>query len=245
MVTAPTPGTRQVILFNPIEHEDFVHRLITSQPGALDYFCGAGYQQVYQRQVAVDNNGGPALDDLLLACLLQSGTADGYVKYTVQVHSSLSRRTNGVAAQYRNQPRILSDFLWLPILEHVSSSSSSSSNTKGKKAKTSAVPIVPSTTLPYAMTQHLLSSTTVDVVDPVAQQQYRREWEEFLYTAIINSSERDKWTLLTAVCTDEERAELAATTRLIATTCHHHGSGEEKPGCCWVFDTTLKSNLKG
>jgi hypothetical protein len=241
MVTAPTPGTRQVILFNPIEHGDFVHRLITSQPGALDYFCGAGYQQVYQRQEAavVDHNfddGGPALDDLLLACLLQSGTTDGYVKYTVHVHSSLSRRTNGVAAQYRNQPRILSDFLWLPILEHVSSSS----NTKGKKkAKTSAVPIVPSTTLPYAMTQHLLSSSTV-VVDLVAQQQYRREWEEFLYTAIINSSERDKWTLLTAVCTDEERAELAAMARLIATSCHHHGSGKETPGCCWVFDTTLK-----
>jgi hypothetical protein len=230
IITTPARGTSQMILYNPIEHIDFVHRLIVSQPGALDYFCGRGYQQVYQRQESSGerdvNNGGQALDDMLLACLMQSGAADGYVKYTVQVHASLSRRTNGVAAQYRNEPRILSDFLWLPILERVGNDNS---NSRKKKKNEKAAPTVPSTALPYAMTQYLLA--TVDPATP--EWRYRQEWEEFLYTVI--QREADKWALLTAVCSDKERTELAETARLVATSCR-----QDNTNCCCVFDTTLR-----
>lgn len=213
LVTYPTRGTRQVIQFNPIEHDDFVRKLIVSQPGALDYFCGSGYQSMYQQR-ALEVSNDAALDDMLLACLIHSGTADGYVKHTVQVHSSLSRRTQGVAVQYRNERRIHSDLLWMPILEKV-----------GKRKVTGAPP---ATNLPMEMVNFLLAT-----VEPgMSEWIYRQYWEEFLYKAIV-VAEGPKWTLFTAVCTEDERAELDSTARLIATSCR-------TKDCCWIFDTALK-----
>jgi hypothetical protein len=224
MITTPAPGTKQSIHYNPIEHEDFVHKLITSQPGALDYFCGPGYQQVYQRQQQSQSVHGPALDDMLLACLIKAGSADGYVKHSVQVYAPLSRRTYGVAAQYRNERRILSDLMWMPILASVK---------RDSKKKKAAQKRVPSTIMPSAMTKHLLVT-----VDPsTSEQMYLQEWEEFLYGVI--QQERDKWVLLTAVCSVEERMELAETALLIAKTCHNDTNSAD---CCWVYDTTLRPN---
>lgn len=147
LLSDPGRSVRQTIVLNPWEHADFRRQMMERQPGALDFYCGQGYQELYQRYQA---------DDLLLMCLLKLGTADGYVKFHVNVTAPIVRGVQGVAVQYLNQPRIHSDLLLLPIRD-----------------STVDAPIA--TVLSQEMTKFVLATD---------YQYSQKQYEEFLYKVI-------------------------------------------------------------
>ena len=199
--------------------------MITSQAGALDYFCGPGYQELYLSSTAAaaaaeetseEDTTGFYTDTLVSACMFRVGSADGFVRLDLELEPALLlASTKGVAVQFEGQRRIWSGLLLLPLLQ---------SQRTGAEAK------VPSTRVPEEMTKYLLASS--GSTRPGVDGGFMADWEEFLYK-VIHDEPSEAWALWTAVCTVQERDEHSASQRLVAHWCN---GDDNDDGCCWIFD---------
>lgn len=244
------PGRyRQNIMHLAWNHAHFYQQLVTRQPpGTMDYVCSGGdsdggteYQRLYEHFFA----GGDLTnlqyhdiaDDLLLSCLLRSGTADGFVKQNVRVLRSFAQGEKGVAVvRSFDQKRLHSDLLLLPILSRTERQEQRMNSGDVKRKKSSTV-------LPTEMTKYLTATlhdflhdtaTTTSTKDRLVD--YRRQWEEFLYQVVATEGE-DAWVLLHAACSRDERRTVEQHNQhpslWIATTCQGDQNGEEE--CCSFY----------
>jgi len=229
IVSDPGPYNQKINLA-AWEHADFQRQL--SQPaGAMDHYCGPGFERLYASVMDLLPLAQPVADNLMLSCLLKSGVVDGFLQRTVTPKASLTRGLQGVAAVRVGTRRIHSDLLWVPVLtleqrqqEHVQ----------------------PSTTLPLEMPKYLLAQEPNDIVYQSELDDFVREWEEFLYKVIVkkeNRNDASRWVLLNAACTEADREELAMDQKLIATTCNDDTTPEDAlplEECCSFYDPDLK-----
>jgi hypothetical protein len=236
-----TRNYTQKILYNAWEHSEFYQRLTAQGNGFMDEICGGvGYQTLYETYNYTIPHNKYVADILLFTCMLQSGSADGFVKPSIHVQSALlTRGVKGVAAQYIDndrRKRIRSDFLVLPILskEEIDTASISS---RGAKRQ--------STVLPMEMTNFLLTTLSKNISwDPQNDfSNFIELWEKFLYTTITREGP-SKWILLQAACSDDERSYVGDQPQLIATTCSEtatDGGSLSVPdhieNCCSFFDS--------
>lgn len=193
-------------------------------------------------------------DTLLLSCLLTSGYADGWIHRTVQPITSLTRGRQGVAAIRRmdttpaagTKQRIHSDLLWLPIL------SREQRRRQQQQKQQSERVVTPSTTLPLQMPEYWLAQDANKLHDPHQLHEIVKHWEEFLYQVIAQERAVDssRWVLWNAACQPTERQALAATQKLVATTCLEENNktsanisepaDDEEEECCSFYDPNVK-----
>lgn len=257
---AATPNhPPQVIYYRSATHSSFVRQLVTNQPGALDYFCGMGYQALYEEEVfKADSEQGERMypttntttttssspfsvaDTLVYACLLSTGTANGYIDWNVDLEQPVARGSQGVAVVRSNAPdRVWPGLLLLPLLDVQAGAASKNKSPQNKRP--------PRTHLPHVMTRYWLEQSTAASTETTMMNDV--EWESLLYrtiqaelaTAAAGTTPTlvpPPWVLWTLVCSETERVERTKEQRHIGTWCPEQYDSQQDRTCCWIFDPT-------
>ena len=153
-------------------------------------------------------------EKLVAYCLIQNGYYDGYVDRNYGIHGVITRGIKGVVAQVHQHDRILDDFILFPI---------ESDHHKNKSQKSY---LSPTTKVPSQGLQSLVQLLGEDSFN-------RHRFQQILYHLAKQEQEAFVW--LNAACTDEDRALLGGTQRLLATTCNVTAS-TSSPACCSIYD---------